>query len=662
MKEGELFPIYVSPFRNGLQPQRDVNGCPSGLVPSKAPSGIPGLLSVEEPFLASCLLGPPARRSVPLDHKSTKQACSRAPLVSHPGTFASPFLQAMLIVKPSSSCDVCLESFQLRGESSAIVRAPCAIDCGHVFCSTCIDSFTRLACPLCRSYFDPRAVRRLHIDVAPQTPDNRPVRIGHPDNDGVAASKEDLKERIISIVRNGADGGHYQALIQETCAWLKEQTPEEHWDLRALYLLLIRYHQMHKDEQAATVSLHEKTRLYQDALRKAEKRQQEIAELKQSIEDLKDKMDANEVRWAVREKQLTMKYEEAIEETRSLREQLITFCAPKGRPDRHRSSEARLTSQRVFEPMVEDECTDDTLMKPITDHFSPLPVHLSPIPSMLNAVSPLVRNAADSMEEEDHYFKPRLQPSEDGDQTPVEYPPPLVSTPASKPMVIGATIARFYDMAASETSASLPHPTPSAYYNRRHEKEKEKQRELSRNNSSGSTGRVALSRIKALQEKLVPESGDEAERARSTRRQLLNAILADAPTPQSTPAPIVVAPPPPTPPPPPPPPSRPIAISHASTAAQEIERERERRRRQSSENRAPETTSASVPPPPQPQVLAQRLAHPRPSIPSLKDASNSYGGEDGIQRRHAYPERRSANERRPSIGKSQWHRSSPTEA
>lgn len=166
-------------------------------------------------------------------------------------------------------------------------------------------------------------MRRLHIDVAPKTPDNRPTRVGHPDSDSTTSSKEDLKDRIISIVRNGADGCHYQALIQETSTWLKEQTTEEvsdlvskvlivvdgvskHWDLRALYLLLTRYHQMHKDEQAATVNLHEKTKLYQDAVRRAEKRQQEIGDLKQTIEDLKDEMDSNEVKWAVREKQLTM--------------------------------------------------------------------------------------------------------------------------------------------------------------------------------------------------------------------------------------------------------------------------------------------------------------------------------------------------------------------
>lgn len=62
---------------------------------------------------------------------------------------------------------------------------------------------------------------------------------------------------------------------------------------------------MHKDEQAATVNLHEKTKLYQDALRRAEKRQQEISGLKQAVEDLNDKMESNEVQWALREKQLT---------------------------------------------------------------------------------------------------------------------------------------------------------------------------------------------------------------------------------------------------------------------------------------------------------------------------------------------------------------------
>ena len=63
---------------------------------------------------------------------------------------------------------------------------------------------------------------------------------------------------------------------------------------------------MHKDEQVATVSLYKKTRLYQDALCKEEKGQQEIGDLKQTLESLEDVMESNEVKWAVREKHLNM--------------------------------------------------------------------------------------------------------------------------------------------------------------------------------------------------------------------------------------------------------------------------------------------------------------------------------------------------------------------
>jgi hypothetical protein len=215
----------------------------------------------------------------------------------------------------------------------------------------------------------------------------------------------------------------------------------------------------------------------------------------------------------------------------------MSLCSPAPKGRSRRSSEARLTNQRVFEPMVEDECAEEPLLNPSLITFLLFLSTSRPCNYLLTRSAPFSRVLLILWKKKITTSSRRPQQTEDGEHTPVEYPPPLMSTPTSKPMVIGATIARFYDMAASETSASLPHPTPSTYYNRRHEKEKEKQRELSRNNSSGGTGRVALSRIRALQEKLVPESGDEAERARSSRRQLLNAILADAPTPQPTPAP-----------------------------------------------------------------------------------------------------------------------------
>ena len=102
---------------------------------------------------------------------------------------------SMLLVKISSTCDVrvCLEHFQLKGETSPTARVPCAIDCGHIFCST-YGAF--IPCPiallkplqlhrlfhtfnLCRSYIDSLAVRRLHIDVAPQNPGTCPTRVDY---------------------------------------------------------------------------------------------------------------------------------------------------------------------------------------------------------------------------------------------------------------------------------------------------------------------------------------------------------------------------------------------------------------------------------------------------------------------------------------------------
>ena len=62
--------------------------------------------------------------------------------------------------------------------------------------------------------------------IAGAQPANAAVTVVGP-GDGVTTAKKDLKDRIISIVRNGADGGHYQALIQETHTWLKEQFDSE---------------------------------------------------------------------------------------------------------------------------------------------------------------------------------------------------------------------------------------------------------------------------------------------------------------------------------------------------------------------------------------------------------------------------------------------------
>jgi hypothetical protein len=70
-------------------------------------------------------------------------------------------------------------------------------------------------------------MRHLHINVTPQIPNIRSAHVGHPDSNCATSSKDDLKDRLISLVRHGADGNNYQALMQETDTWLEEQAPEE---------------------------------------------------------------------------------------------------------------------------------------------------------------------------------------------------------------------------------------------------------------------------------------------------------------------------------------------------------------------------------------------------------------------------------------------------
>lgn len=102
-----------------------------------------------------------------------------------------------------------------------------------------------------------------------------------------ASSPEDtekglLLNKMIAVVRNGAAGLEYQETIQKTTAWLRVRDLDEvstsisssthggghsifnepflstkGWDVRAMYLLLTRYQDMHKEHQKAQFESHE---------------------------------------------------------------------------------------------------------------------------------------------------------------------------------------------------------------------------------------------------------------------------------------------------------------------------------------------------------------------------------------------------------------------
>ncbi|KAI3614333.1 hypothetical protein WG66_000191 [Moniliophthora roreri] len=115
----------------------------------------------------------------------------------------------MLCLAPGSACDVCLEGF---GDA---LKAPCSIDCGHVFCVDCIDHITRPLCPLCRTPYDPRYVSKLHVDLDPTAPTPR-------DN----AEEQEIRpwlERIAKFAKEGGDEQTLRTLIDECFAFLKDR-------------------------------------------------------------------------------------------------------------------------------------------------------------------------------------------------------------------------------------------------------------------------------------------------------------------------------------------------------------------------------------------------------------------------------------------------------
>lgn len=96
----------------------------------------------------------------------------------------------MLIVHPSSTCDVCLEPFSWVNASST----PHAIPCGHIFCleyvlpqlhpsssiyttfRRCLRSTHPSNCPLCRKAYIPERIKRLRVDpCTDEIEDDNPV-------------------------------------------------------------------------------------------------------------------------------------------------------------------------------------------------------------------------------------------------------------------------------------------------------------------------------------------------------------------------------------------------------------------------------------------------------------------------------------------------------
>ncbi|KAF5360281.1 hypothetical protein D9758_009148 [Tetrapyrgos nigripes] len=70
----------------------------------------------------------------------------------------------MLVVDPTSSCDICLDPYGNEPE-----REPHIIACGHVFCRRCLRQVTPMKCPMCRKLFLFSDIQKLHVERSVET-------------------------------------------------------------------------------------------------------------------------------------------------------------------------------------------------------------------------------------------------------------------------------------------------------------------------------------------------------------------------------------------------------------------------------------------------------------------------------------------------------------
>ncbi|KIM43751.1 hypothetical protein M413DRAFT_443658 [Hebeloma cylindrosporum] len=77
----------------------------------------------------------------------------------------------MLVLHPSSRCDVCLSEYSWDNSSAR----PHAIHCGHIFCRDCLYTTSPPLCPLCRKPYQPNKMKRLHVDRPDNIDDHKEI-------------------------------------------------------------------------------------------------------------------------------------------------------------------------------------------------------------------------------------------------------------------------------------------------------------------------------------------------------------------------------------------------------------------------------------------------------------------------------------------------------
>ncbi|OBZ78379.1 hypothetical protein A0H81_01986 [Grifola frondosa] len=302
-----------------------------------------------------------------------------------PAAFALvPSSPIMLVLHPTSTCDVCLEGYYGTNDPHAIV-------CGHIFCLRCLQSLTRQCCPLCRTSFHPLDVRKLHVDktrLPPSTPPPNPANLVE-----LPSHARELQDQITRVVLKGA----------KTFSEVHDLI-DEHADLRAAHLLLYRY----ADAQLKAAE-------DKDSLAKFDSRCQELIQNLQTERELSDarceelsnerfekesalaREKSLQEHYDLVEKEWKEKYEACVEECRQLQQELEQLkCLDRSPSPSPKATEGRyiyFLDQSNPEPMVVDASDSFNAVKVAgkTDMFrlSPIPPTIPELPSSLTQFQPL---------------------------------------------------------------------------------------------------------------------------------------------------------------------------------------------------------------------------------------------------------------------------------
>ncbi|KAI5994838.1 hypothetical protein EDD15DRAFT_2366358 [Pisolithus albus] len=156
----------------------------------------------------------------------------------------------MLVVHPASTCDICLDPYNITAEP---VKSPHAIACGHTFCLTCLRNLSPSACPLCRKTFRQDSVKKLHIAEPPEL-------------DGASEGPENaqllaLLQRVALVSIEDAPDDEVVQVLTDVDEWLSQHSeePDSNRPLRFAVAALRQYKAL-QDQTARDKAEHKRLR------------------------------------------------------------------------------------------------------------------------------------------------------------------------------------------------------------------------------------------------------------------------------------------------------------------------------------------------------------------------------------------------------------------